>query len=143
MSLSLHLTFDGACQDALTLYARVLGGTITYMATYGESPMAGQVPPEWHGRIMHATLTIPGGLTLMGNDVQPGGYDPPQGFGVVIGTGDPGAARRAFEALAEGGAIRVPLGPTFWAIAFGVVTDRFGVTWEINCEQAPGDAPTA
>jgi PhnB protein len=137
MSLSLHLSFDGACKAAFTYYARTLGGTISYMATYGESPMADQVPEEWQTRIMHATLRLPGDMTLMGNDAQPNSYQAPQGFAIALGTDDPEVARRAFAALAEGGVILMPLAPTFWAAAFGVVADRFGVTWEINCEQPP------
>jgi PhnB protein len=137
MSLSLHLTFDGACQAAFTCYARTLGGTITYLATYGESPMADQVPEHWETRVMHATLRLDDGLTLMGNDAQPNSYQAPQGFAIVLGTDDLEVARRTFDALADGGVILMPLAATFWAAAFGVVADRFGVTWEINCEQTP------
>ena len=141
MGLSLHLTFNGTCRAALTHYARTLGGTITYMATYGESPMADQVPESARDWIMHATLIVDGAFTLMGNDVLPDAYARPQGFAVVVGTADPAVARRCFDALADGGAVLMPLEATFWAIAFGVVTDRFGVTWEINCEQPPAGAP--
>jgi PhnB protein len=137
MSISLHLTFDGTCKAAFDQYARSLGGIVTFMATYGESPMADQVPDVWRTRIMHATLNLHGEVTLMGSDARPDGYEAPRGCAVVLGVEDPESARRAFEALADGGIILMPLAATFWSPAFGVVTDRFGVTWEINCEQEP------
>ena len=71
----------------------------------------------------------------MGNDVRPGDYTRPQGFAVALGISDPAAAKRTFDALADGGVIVLPLSETFWALAFGAVVDRYGVTWEINCGQ--------
>ncbi len=135
MDISPHLTFDGTCRAAFDEYARTLGGTITFMATYGESPMATDVPEAWRTRIMHATLTLPGGGTLMGSDARPEEYETPRGFAIAVSVRDPDAARRAFDAFADGGTVRLPLAETFWSAAFGVVTDRFGITWEINCEQ--------
>ncbi len=137
MSISLHLTFDGTCKEAFDHYVRTLGGTVTFMATYGESPMADQVPEVWQTRIMHATMNLHGEMTLMGSDALPDHYETPRGCSVVLSVEDTESAGRAFEALADGGIILMPLAATFWSPAFGVVTDRFGVTWEINCEQEP------
>jgi PhnB protein len=135
MSLSLSLSFNGTCREAFGVYAGLLGGTITFMATYAESPMAGQVSAAMQSRIMHATLRADD-MTLMGSDVPPDDYQPPQGFGIVLGLSDPAEAARLFAAFADGGSIVLPLEPTFWAAAFGVVQDRWGVTWQINCESA-------
>jgi PhnB protein len=137
MSLSLHLQFPGTCRDAFTYYERELGGRITFMATYAESPLGDQVPEAWRSMIMHATMSLHGEMTLMGSDIQPGEFTPPQGFGIVLGVETPEEARRAFEALAAGGTVTMPLEATFWAAAFGVVRDRWGLTWQINCEQPP------
>jgi len=87
-------------------------------------------------KIGHATLRV-GAAMLMGNDVRPGDYARPQGCAIALGISDLAAAKRMFDALADGGVITLPLAETFWALAFGAVVDRFGVTWEINCER-PG-----
>ena len=83
-------------------YERCLNGKILTMLTYGDSPMAEQVPPEWRGKIVHATLTA-GDSTLMGADVLPEQYERPKGFHVLVGVDDPTEAERIFEALVENG----------------------------------------
>jgi len=92
------------------------------------------VPPEWHDKIMHARLTV-GDETLMGSDAPPGRYEAMKGFSVTLGIADPADAERIFQALAQGGTVRMPIQPTFWAQRFGMLVDRFGTPWMINCEQ--------
>ncbi len=135
MKLNAHVAYDGSCREAFELYARCLGGKVLTMIPYGESPMAGQVASEWRSRILHATLTIDGNIVLYGADAMPNQYKPPQGFHLALGVQDPAEAERVFAALSEGGTVQMPLQKTFWAVLFGMVTDRFGVSWEINCEQ--------
>ncbi|MGE0443874.1 MAG: VOC family protein [Vicinamibacterales bacterium] len=135
MEITSHLTFRGECEEAFQFYARVLGGTVTMLLAYGDSPMGESVPPDWRSKIVHANLTVPGG-SLSGADLLPEQYEPPRGFFVLLGVDDPNEAERIFAALAQGGEERVPLQQTFWSARFGVVTDRFGVPWEINCAQA-------
>lgn len=93
------------------------------------------MPPEWRGKIVHATL-MAGDSTLMGADVLPEQYERPKGFHVLLGIDDPAEAERVYEALLENGSAQMPLQQTFWAVRFGVLVDQFGVSWEINCEQA-------
>lgn len=135
MRLNAHVAFDGGCREAFELYERSLGGKILTMLTYGDSPMAEQVPAEWRSKILHATLTIDGSIVLFGADAMPGQYQAPRGFHLALGIDDPAAAEWIFAALSEGGSVPMPLQKTFWAVLFGMVTDRFGVSWEINCEQ--------
>ena len=130
-----HRSFDGQCQAAFQFYERCFGGKIITMLTYGESPMAEQVPPEWHGKIVHATLTV-GGNVLMGADVLPEQYEKPRGFHMLRGVDDPADAERIYHALSENGTVQMPLKKTFWAVLFGVLVDKYGISWEINCEQA-------
>ncbi len=139
MQLSPHLTFRGQCQTAFEFYERSLGGKIVTMLIYGNSPMAEQVSPEWRGKIVHASLTV-GDTDLMGADVLPNDYEQPQGFYVVLSVDDRADAERKFHALAENGAVRLPIQKTFWSPAFGVLVDQFGIPWEISCEQAPSVA---
>ena len=135
MKLNPHLSFGGQCEAAFQFYERCFGGKILTMLTYGNSPMAEQVPPEWRGKILHATLTV-GDNVLMGADALPEQYEQPKGFQVLLGIDDPVDAERIFQALAENGTVQMPLQKTFWAVRFGVLVDQFGVPWGINCEQA-------
>ncbi|OLB36544.1 MAG: hypothetical protein AUH11_10750 [Acidobacteria bacterium 13_2_20CM_57_17] len=136
MRLTPNLTFGGQCEAAFKFYERCLGGKITFMLTYGKSPMAQQVPPEWRAKIVHATLTV-GDNVLMGSDAVPDQYEQPKGFAVMLGIDDPGEAERIFRSLAENGTVQIPLQKTFWSVRFGVVVDQFRIPWAINCEQAP------
>jgi len=136
LRLNPHLTFDGRCKEAFQFYERSLDGKILTMLPYGETPMVDQAPQEWRSKILHATLTIDGNVVLYGADALPGQYRVPAGFHITIGTKDPDRAKRIFQALSEGGTVQMALQKTFWAALFGVVIDRYGVSWEINCEQA-------
>jgi PhnB protein len=135
MKLIPHISFGGNCRDAFQLYERCFGGKILTMLTYGDSPMADQVPPEFRGKILHANLTV-GDHAVYGTDVLPEQYQPPKGFHLTLGIQDPAEAERIFRELSENGTVQMPLQKTFWAVRFGVLLDRFGVSWEINCEQA-------
>jgi PhnB protein len=136
VKLNIHLAFDGQCEAAFRFYERCLGGKIVTILRWADSPMAGQAPPGWGEKILHATLTV-GDNSLAGSDSLPGQYEGAKGFHVLLGTNDPVEAEGIFQALSESGTVQMSLQKTFWAAAFGVVTDRFGISWEINCEQAP------
>jgi len=135
MRLNPYLTFNGQCEAAFKFYEQCLGGKIEAMFTHGGTPAAEHVPPEWHNKIMHASLTV-GDDVLMGSDAPPGRYEEAKGFCVSLQIKDPTAGDRIFNALAENGTVRMPFQQTFWAVRFGVVVDRFGIPWMINCEQA-------
>lgn len=94
--------------------------------------MANSVPKEWGKKIMHASLRV-GGQSLMGADTPPGSYQAPHGFSVALHIEDPAEAERVFGALAEGGKIGMPIQETFWAHKFGMLVDRFGTPWMVNC----------
>jgi PhnB protein len=104
------------------------------MLTFGDSPLADQAPPEWQGKILHATLAV-GDSLLMGADAFPGKYEQPKGFQLLLGIEDPADAERVFQALAEKGTVQMPLQKTFLSTRFGMVMDQFGVSWEIHCQQ--------
>ena len=135
LKLTPYLSFDGHCEDAFKLYEKCLGGKITFMQTYGDSPMADQTPTEWRKRVMHATLSV-GDQLLQGSDSPPGQYQKPQGFSIAIALSDATEAERIFKALSENGKVQMPLEETFWALRFGYLIDRFGVPWMINCEKS-------
>ena len=108
MRLNPHLAFGGQCEAAFRFYERCLGGRIVTMLTYGKSPMAEQVPPRWREKILHSTLAV-GDNVLMGGDPVPEQYEQPKGFTVMLGIDDPVDAERVFHALAENGAVQMPL----------------------------------
>jgi PhnB protein len=135
MQLHPYLTFNGQCEAAFKFYERVLGGKIEAMMTHEGSPMADQVPPEWRKKILHARLHAGDGV-LMGSDAPPDRYEQSQGFSVSLQIASTAEAERIFHALAENGKVQMPLQQTFWAARFGMLVDRFGTPWMINCEGA-------
>jgi len=106
---------------------------------YSDSPVGAETPPQWRSKVIHANLRL-GGALIAGADVVPEQYQRPAGFYVLLSPAHPDRARELFDALAEQGEVQMPLAPTFWSQAFGVVTDRFGVPWEVSCEAAPQEA---
>jgi PhnB protein len=135
MQVNPYLTFNGECEAAFKFYAQCLGGKIEVMKTYGDSPMANQVSSEWRNKTLHARLMV-GDKVLMGSDAPPERYEKPQGFSVSLGINDPAEAERIFHALATNGTVTMPIQQTFWALRFGMLVDRFGIPWMVNCEQA-------
>jgi PhnB protein len=125
-----YLGFDGNCREAFEFYAKTLGGKIESLLSYGESPMCAEFPPEMRDRVMHACLTV-GDAMLMGGDAT-GPYDPSNGFMVALEIEDTGKAERVFGALGAGGRVTMPWAETFWVERFGMVTDRFGISWAVN-----------
>jgi len=130
--LDSYLFFDGQCAEAMRFYHRVIGGQLTAMMKYSESPDAAQRPPGSDDRILHASLLVDG-RNLMASDVPAGQRPGPmQGVALSLFYDRPDAARQTFEQLAEGGTITMPMAPTFWAESFGMLTDRFGTAWMVS-----------
>lgn len=130
--VSVSLSFDGHCEEAFAFYERHLGARVTFKLAWGHSPLASQAPPEWQDKLLHATLRL-GDTTLLGADALPGSYKAPTGFSILLGLDDPARAEETFDRLGDQGTVGMPLQETFWAKRFGIVTDRFGIPWEINC----------
>jgi PhnB protein len=130
--LTPYLSFNGQCEAALKFYERCLGGKVVTMMTYDQSPMAAQVPPEWGKKILHATFSL-ADQTFGAADAPPGSYQRPQGLSVLLHVDAPGETERVWAMLAENGTVQMALQETFWARRFGVLTDRFGTPWLIQC----------
>jgi PhnB protein len=133
MRLNPYLAFDGRCREAFEFYEKALGGTIAFIQTIGESPMAATAPADTHGRVMHVTLKI-GGQVLEGADAPPGPFTTPAGFCVALHVSDVADGERLFVALAQHGEVKMPFRSTFWAKGFGTLVDQFGVPWIVNVE---------
>ncbi len=139
MTISTYLTFDGTARDAFSFYQQVLGGTLEMM-TFAQAPDAEQFPAEYRERIMHACLNLGEGV-LMASDTLPGDtcggepYAGIKGCSISLNPASVAEGERLFAELAAGGTVIMPLEKTFWAERFGMLTDRFGVSWMVNCEQ--------
>lgn len=127
-----YLMFNGNCREAFEYYADCLGGNIKAMLSFKEMPDQSEVNPDMADYIMHACLQI-GKLEIMGSD-DPNDYQVPQGFHVQLTFNEPEKAEDAFAQLAGGGNITMPMSETFWAERFGMLVDRFGIPWMVNCE---------
>ena len=135
-----YLNFGGRCEEALEFYRQALGAEIEMMMRFDESPTPpppGVLPPGFDRKIMPASFRIHG-VPLMASD----GCNNPskfEGIGLSLAVPTEADARRAFDALADGGSVRMPLNETFWSPCFGMVTDRFGVGWMVMVPQAPAN----
>ena len=133
MEMNPYLSFKGDCEAAFKFYEECLGGQCGAIFRYAGSPMADDVPADWLDKVMHGSVTV-GGQVLMGGDVLPDRYEELKGFSLSLQIASTVDAERIFHDLAKGGRTIMPLEKTFWAARFGMVIDRFGVPWMINCE---------
>lgn len=139
MKISTYLTFDGQAREAFTFYQQVLGGTLETM-TFAQAPDADQFPAEYRDRVMHTCLTL-GDHCLMASDTLPGDfcggapYEGIKGCSISLHPESVAEGERLFNGLSEGGQVVMPMEKTFWAERFGMFTDRFGVSWMVNCAQ--------
>ena len=137
MPLHPYLFFSGTAREAMTRYQEVLGGELEVMAfselPQGEDPGM-EVAPD---AVMHASLALPDGSLIMGSDDPTGDGAGVKGVALHLSFEDHDEVRRAFDALAEGGEVQMPLEPVFWSPLFGACVDRFGVSWMLSAEEEP------
>lgn len=139
-----YLFFGGRCEEALEFYRQKLGATIGMMFRFTKSPEPmpeGLLQPGFENKIMHAEFQV-GETKLMASD---GCNDTSKfsGFRLSLTVSTEEAADRAFEALAEGGTIEMPIGKTFWSARYGQVTDKFGLGWMVSVPGVnPEESPT-
>ena len=135
MKINPYLIFNGNCKAAFTFYAQSLPGEIEAMLTFGETPARDHVPADLHNLIIHTRLVI-GDQAIMGSDTTPDRpVDDVSGFSVSLNVDSIAEAERVFGALSEDGTVKMPLDQTFWAARFGMLVDKFGVSWMVNCEK--------
>ena len=134
MSLYPYLLFSCTAREAITRYQAVLGGELEIMAaseiSEGEDPGMELAPDA----VMHATLTLPDGSLIMGSDDPTGDGSGVKGIALHLSFEDLDEVRRAFDALADGGEVQMPLEPVFWSPLFGACVDRFGVSVMLSGE---------
>lgn len=134
MQVQPYLFFDGRCEEAVSFYRDALGAQVHALLRFSDAPPGdagcpgGQTPPA--DKVMHAALQI-GQSLIMASDGFATGQPEFKGVSLSLTADDDAQARRLFDALADGGQVRQPLGPSFFASSFGMVVDRFGVSWMV------------
>ena len=136
MKLSTYLYFAGNCKEALEFYEKVAGGKVLFSMPFGGSPAEGMMPPGWEDKILHASMEL-GGQVVMASDAPPSQTEKMGGFSICLETESVDEAQRIFEALTEGGAVTMPIAPTFWSPMFGMGRDRFGTPWIVSAAGQP------
>lgn len=131
-----YLFFGGRCEEALEFYRKALGAEVEMVMRFNESPEPpppGMLEEGFETKIMHASFRVQG-VPLLASDGCGGGstFD---GFRLALTTPGEPQAHKAFDALADGGTVQMPLTKTFWSPCYGMVTDRFGVGWMVMVAQ--------
>jgi len=137
MQIETYLFFGGNCEPALKFYEKCLGGRVVDLHRYAGSPMDNaDLPAAWKDKVMHATFESEG-ARFMASDAMPGQPTPTHtGFSMSVNIPqDKARAEEVFNALAsDGGQVTMPFSPTFWGAHFGMLMDKYGVPWMVNCD---------
>ena len=132
MKIETYIFFTDQCAEAMKFYAKALGGKIEAMMTYGEAPPGPYNTPDMANKVIHARLVV-GDAVLMASDGPEAKSR--NGFAVTLQADTVAEADRLFDALSEGATITMPIGETFFSKRFGMLIDRFGTPWMVNCVQ--------
>jgi PhnB protein len=137
MQVQPYLFFDGRCEEAIAFYRETVGASVQMLMRFKEAPpMEGQsqdcpgTNPDTAEKVMHAAVRI-GQTDVLMSDGRCTGNPQFAGFTLTVTADDDASAERLFGALGAGGTVQMPMGPTFFASRFGMVQDRFGVTWMV------------
>ena len=136
-TVNIYLTFNGNCEEAFKFYQSVFGGEIPYMGRFKDMPPGedSKLNPGEENRIMHVSLPISKETMLMGSDTGGEwgtGYSQGNNFAISITADTKEEADKLFKGLSAGGKVTMPLSKTFWADHFGMLTDKFGISWMVS-----------
>lgn len=137
MQVQPYLFFDGRCEEAVEFYRSALGAEVEMLMRFKDSPdppPPGMVPPGAENKVMHAALRI-GDAMVLASDGRCLGQPSFQGFALSLTAANEAEANRLFASLAEGGQVQMPPAKTFFSPRFGMVADRFGVSWMVYVAQ--------
>ena len=133
MNVEPYLFFEGRTEEALEFYKQKLGAKVEAVMRYKDNPDPQYNPPNSANKVMHALFRI-GDTKVMASDGNCAGKPSFQGFALTINAANAAEAKQRFDALAEGGQVQMPLNETFFAKSFGMVADRFGMSWMVIAE---------
>jgi PhnB protein len=126
-----YLFFNGRCEEAIEFYRRALGAEVTSLSRFKDSPDSAMCAGASPDKVMHASFRI-GDAMVLASDGRCEGQPSFQGFSLSLNVSDLAKAEKLFAALSEGGQVQMPLTKTFFSPGFGMVADRFGVSWMIH-----------
>ncbi|HXL58761.1 MAG TPA: glyoxalase/bleomycin resistance/extradiol dioxygenase family protein [Chitinophagaceae bacterium] len=132
MKLTPYLNFEGNAQEALDFYTNALGGQVVYMQRYGDSPMPGD--EDYKNKVMHARLQFGDNMIMVSDAMK--GYEVSTKGNIQLSMEMDSVSQleEVFNKIAEGGKITMPLADQFWGARFGMLQDKFGVSWMFNCD---------
>ena len=137
MDIAPYLFFNGNAREALAHYCAVFDVPMPEVMTMAGAPPDLPIPADRRDWVMHATLALPGGGTLMMSDDFMANSPAMAGCSVQLNFPTAAEARPIFDALAEGGEVTMAWEPTFWSAGFGTCRDRFGIRWMVGCDEPP------
>jgi PhnB protein len=130
MQIQPYLFFDGRCDEAIEFYKKTLGAKVKALMRWKDSPDKSMATPVNADKVMHSSIKI-GETTMMASDGRNTGHPEFKGFSLSLIASNPAEAEKLFAALGDGGQVQMPLGKTFFSPSFGMVADKFGVSWMI------------
>ena len=135
MKLNPYLIFSGNAEEVLNFYKDALGGEITMLSRYGDSPMP--TDEDYKNKVMHSRLVFDGNLVMISDDMK--GHPVSTGGNVQLNIEVESLDRinEVFEKMSEGGKVTLPLQDMFWGARFGMLQDKFGISWMFNHELKP------
>ena len=134
MQIQPYLFLEGRTEEAIEFWRKAVGAEVQMLMRWKDCPEKGNMPnPMPDEKVMHASIRV-GDSTILASDGNCSGQMKPQGFALSLTAKDPAEAEKAFSALSEGGQVQMPLGKTFFSPAFGMLADKFGVSWMVYVE---------
>jgi PhnB protein len=130
MQVQPYLFFDGRCEEAIDFYRKAIGAEVTALIRFKDSPDPAMAPPAAPDKVMHASFRV-GEATVLASDGRCEGRPHFQGFALSLTVSNEAEAERLFASLGDGGQVQMPLTKTFFSPRFGMVADRFGVSWMV------------
>jgi PhnB protein len=129
-----YLFFEGRCDEAIEFYKKALGATVDMLMRFKDAPDQSMVSPGSAEKVMHAAVRV-GGTQILMSDGRCQGSANFNGFSLAVSAANEAEAERMFNALADGGKVRMPMAKTFFSSRFGMVADKFGVGWMVLAGQ--------
>jgi PhnB protein len=142
MRVQSYLMFNGRCEEAIEFYKKAIGAKVEMMMRFKDSPEkpSADCAPSDPNKVMHSCLRI-GDTAVMASDGMSQGNPEFKGFSLALNATDEAEARKLFGALSEGGQVHQPLIKTFFSPSFGIVADKFGISWMVVVEPTPATVP--
>ena len=136
MDFQPYLFFSGNCEEALNFYKKLFDGEVASIMRNKDAPSEGERDPAQGEKIMHSRFNSKT-VNFMASDSRPGTKYGESRISLSLEISDPNAAQAVFDGLAAGGTVEMPFSDTFWGAKFGMLTDKFGIDWMVNCQLVP------